>query len=233
MKLKDFQNHYLFFTNKNLNKISMQINLFSKNYKNYFLYLGWILLFIMLFFKGCSNKQQSKEKVKIQTKEVKGETIIKTNIVHVPIIKKVRDTFGVGFYVSQIDKLFDENNKMQLEFIKMDSLQKIQAYNKAIEINVFKQSFDDKYINAQISGEVSGKIHAMKFDYTIKAQTLEVDAPKRKLSVLGGFFIANDIELQKPLFGAELNAINKKGNLLKIAYDTEKRIYFGYSKKLF
>ena len=122
---------------------------------------------------------------------------------------------------------------MQNEFIKMDSLAKIEAYAKAIEINTFKQSFDDKYINAQVSGEVSGKIHAMKFDYTIKPQTLEVDAPKRKISVLGGVFIANDIQLQKPLFGAELDILNKKGNLLKIAYDTDKRVYFGYSKKLF
>jgi hypothetical protein len=200
---------------------------------NYLTWLGWVLFIALLFFKGCNPEPQFAEKIKIQTKEVKGKAIIKTNIVHIPITKKVRDTAGVGFYVSQIDKLFEENNRMQLEFIKMDSLQQIEAYKKAIEINAFKQSFDDKYINASVSGEVSGKIHAMKFDYTIKAQTIEVDAPKRKLSVLGGFFIANDIKLQKPLFGAELDILNRKGNLLRVALDTEKRFYFGYSKKLF
>jgi hypothetical protein len=200
---------------------------------NYLTWLGWVLFIALLFFKGCNPEPQFAEKIKIQTKEVKGKAIIKTNIVHVPITKKVRDTAGVGFYVSQIDKLFEENNRMQNDFIKMDSLAQIQAYNKAIEINAFKQSFDDKYINASVSGEVSGKIHAMKFDYTIKAQTIEVDAPKRKLSVLGGFFIANDIKLQKPLFGAELDILNRKGNLLRVALDTEKRFYFGYSKKLF
>lgn len=200
---------------------------------NYLTWLGWILLFIVLFFRGCNTGIQTAEKIKVVTKEIKGKTIIKTNIVHIPITKKVRDTAGVGFYVGQIDKLFAENNKMQNEFIKMDSLQKIEAYNKAIQINTFKQSFDDKYINAQVSGEVSGNIHAMKFDYIIKAQTMQVNAPKRKINVLGGFFIANDIQLQKPLFGAELDILNNKGNLLKIAYDIEKRIYFGYSKKLF
>lgn len=200
---------------------------------NYLTWLGWVLFIALLFFKGCNPEPQFAEKIKIQTKEVKGKAIIKTNIVHIPITKKVRDTAGVGFYVSQIDKLFEENNRMQNEFIKMDSLQQIEAYKKAIEINAFKQSFDDKYINASVSGEVSGKIHAMKFDYTIKAQTIEVDAPKRKLSVLGGFFIANDIKLQKPLFGAELDILNRKGNLLRVALDTEKRFYFGYSKKLF
>jgi hypothetical protein len=200
---------------------------------NYLIWLGWILFIALLFFKGCNPAIQTADKIKVVTKEVKGKTIIKTNIVHIPITKKVRDTAGVGFYVGQIDKLFAENNKMQNEFIKMDSLQKIEAYNKAIEINAFKQSFDDEYINASVNGEVSGKIHNMTFNYTIKPQTLEVDAPKRKLSVLGGFFIANDIQLQKPLFGAELDILNKKGNLLRVAFDTDKRFYFGYSKKLF
>ena len=200
---------------------------------NYLTWLGWVLLFIVLFFRGCEPKPQTAEKIKLVTKEVKGKTIIKTNIVHVPITKKVRDTSGTGFYVAQIDKLFEENNQMQLEFMKMDSVAKIQAYNKAIEIKAFKQSFDDEYINASVNGEVSGKIHSMAFNYTIKPQTLEVDAPKRKLSVLGGFFIGNDIQIQKPLFGAELDILNKKGNLLRVAFDTDKRFYFGYSKKLF
>lgn len=200
---------------------------------NYLTWLGWILFIALLFFKGCNPAIQTADKIKVVTKEVKGKTIIKTNIVHIPITKKVRDTAGVGFYVGQIDKLFAENNKMQNEFIKMDSLQKIEAYNKAIEISAFKQSFDDEYINASVNGEVSGKIHSMAFNYTIKPQTLEVDAPKRKLSVLGGFFIGNDIQIQKPLFGAELDILNKKGNLLRVAFDTDKRFYFGYSKKLF
>lgn len=200
---------------------------------NYLTWLGWILFIALLFFKGCNPAIQTADKIKVVTKEVKGKTIIKTNIVHIPITKKVRDTAGVGFYVGQIDKLFAENNKMQNEFIKMDSLQKIEAYNKAIEISAFKQSFDDEYINASVNGEVSGKIHSMAFNYTIKPQTLKVDAPKRKLSVLGGFFIGNDIQIQKPLFGAELDILNKKGNLLRVAFDTDKRFYFGYSKKLF
>lgn len=200
---------------------------------NYYAWLGWVLFFLVLFFRGCNPTPQIAEKIKVVTKEIKGETIIKTNIVHVPITKNVRDTSGVGFYVSQIDKLFEENNRMQLEFQQMDSLSQIQAYAKAIEINEFKQQFNDEYIDAYVSGVISGKIHAMKFDYTIKPRTTEVDAPKRKISILGGVFIANDIKLQKPLFGAELNVLNNKSNLLKIAYDTDKRIYFGYSKKLF
>lgn len=196
-------------------------------------WLGWVILFIVLFFRGCGSEPQFAEKIKIQTKEVKGKAIIQTNIVHVPITKKVRDTAGVGFYVSQIDKLFKENNKMQNEFIKMDSLAKIEAYAKAIEINTFKQSFDDKYINAQVSGEVSGKIHAMKFDYTIKPQTLEVDAPKPKNNLYLGLNISNTVQLDKPLFSAGIGIRNKRGNIINASFDTEKRIGFGYYLKIF
>jgi hypothetical protein len=200
---------------------------------DYLAYLGWVVLFIVLFFRGCNSEPQFAEKIKIQTKEVKGKAIIQTNIVHVPITKKVRDTAGVGFYVGQIDKLFEENNRMQLEFIKMDSLQQIEAYNKAIEINAFKQQFDDKYINAQVSGEVSGKIHAMKFDYTIKAQTLEVDAPKPKNNLYLGLNVSNNLLLDKPLFSAGIGIKNKRGNIINASFDTEKRIGIGYYLKIF
>lgn len=196
-------------------------------------WLGWVLLFGVLFFRGCKPEPQTAEKIKVITKEIKGDAIIKTNIVHIPITKKVRDTAGVGFYVSQIDKLFVENNRMQLEFMQMDSLQKIEAYNKAIQINAFKQSFDDKYINAQVSGEVSGKIHAMKFDYTIKAQTLEVDAPKLRNNFYVGANVANSLQLDKPLFSAGIGIKNKRGNIINASLDTEKRISLGYYLKIF
>jgi hypothetical protein len=200
---------------------------------NYLTWLGQVLLFIVLFFRGCEPKPQTAEKIKVVTKEIKGETIIKTNIVHVPITKKVRDTSGTGFYVAQIDKLFQENNQMQLEFMKMDSVAKIQAYNKAIEINAFKQQFEDNNINAYVSGEVAGNIKQMRFDYTIKPQTLNVDAPKPKNHLYLGVNVANTLKLDKPLFSAGLGIQNKKGNILNFSFDTEKRIGIGYYKKLF
>lgn len=203
------------------------------NLLDVFVWLGWVLLFGVLFFKGCNPEPQIAEKIKIQTKEVKGDAIIKTNIVHIPITKKFRDTAGVGFYVSQIDKLFEENNRMQLEFMQMDSLQKIEAYNKAIEISSFKQQFDDVNINAYISGEVSGKIHAMKFDYTLKPMTIEVDAPKPKNNLYLGINVANSLQLNKPLFSAGIGLKNKRGNMLNASFDTEKRIGIGYYLKIF
>ena len=200
---------------------------------NYLTWLGWVLFIALLFFRGCNPEPQFTEKIKIKTKEVKGKTIIKTNIVHVPITKTVKDTSGTGFYVAQIDKLFEENNQMQLEFMKMDSLQQIQAYNKAIEINAFKERFSDNYIDAYVSGNVAGNIKQMRLDYTIKPQTLNVDAPKPKNNLYLGVNVANNLQLNKPLFSAGLGLQNKKGNILNFSFDTEKRIGIGYYKKLF
>ena len=200
---------------------------------NYYAWLGWVLFIAVLFFRGCNPTPQIAEKIKVVTKEIKGETIIKTNIVHVPITKKVRDTSGTGFYVSQIDKLFEENNRMQLEFQQMDSLAQIQAYNKAIEINEFKERFNDDYIDAYVSGNVFGEVKEMRFEYTIKSRTTEVDSPKTRNHIYLGVNVANTLQLDKPLFSAELGLMNKKSDMIKAAFDTDKRIYLGYSKKLF
>lgn len=200
---------------------------------NYLTWLGWVLLFVVIFFRGCNPEPQFAEKIKVVTKEVKGTIVTKEKVINIPIIRTLKDTAGTGFYVNQIDKLFEENNKMQLEFLKMDSLQQIQAYNKAIQINAFKQSFDDKYINAQVSGEVAGNVKQMRLDYTIKPQEIKVDAPKPKNNLYLGVNVANTLLLDKPLFSAGIGIKNKRGNILNASFDTEKRIGIGYYLKIF
>lgn len=203
------------------------------NLLDVFVWLGWVLLFGMLFFKGCNPEPQIAEKIKVVTKEVKGSIVTNEKVINVPIVKTIKDTSGTGYYVNQIDKLFDENNKMQLEFLKMDSLQQIEAYNKAIQINAFKQTFDDNYINAQVTGEVAGEVKQMRLDYTIKPQELKVDAPKPKNNLYLGINVANSLQLNKPLFSAAIGIKNKRGNMLNASFDTEKRIGIGYYMKIF
>lgn len=203
------------------------------NLLDVFVWLGWVLLFGVLFFKGCNPEPQTAEKIKVVTKEVKGSIVTNEKVINIPIVRTLKDTAGTGYYVNQIDKLFDENNKMQLEFLKMDSLQQIEAYNKAIQINAFKQTFDDKYINAQITGEVAGEVKQMRLDYTIKPQELKVNAPKPKNNLYLGINVANSLQLNKPLFSAGIGIKNKRGNILNASFDTEKRIGFGYYMKIF
>jgi hypothetical protein len=203
------------------------------NLLDVFVWLGWVLLFGLLFFKGCNPEPQLAEKIKVVTKEIKGSIVTKEKVINIPIVRTLKDTAGTGFYVNQIDKLFEENNKMQLEFLKMDSLQQIEAYNKAIEINAFKQTFDDKYINAQVTGEVMGNVKQMRLDYTIKPQELKVDAPKPKNNLYLGINVANNLQLNKPLFSAGIGIKNKRGNIINASFDTEKRIGIGYYMKIF
>lgn len=203
------------------------------NLLDVFVWLGWVLLFGVLFFKGCNPELQTAEKIKVVTKEIKGSIVTKEKVINIPIVRTIKDTAGTGYYVNQIDKLFEENNKMQLEFLKMDSLQQIEAYNKAIEINTFKQTFDDNYINAQVSGEVMGNVKQMRLDYTIKPQELKVDAPKPKNNLYLGVNVANSLQLNKPLFSAGIGIKNKRGNMLNASFDTEKRIGIGYYLKIF
>ena len=203
------------------------------NLLDVFVWLGWVLLFGVLFFKGCNPEPQIAEKIKVVTKEVKGSIVTNEKVINIPIVRTIKDTAGTGYYVNQIDKLFDENNKMQLEFLKMDSLQQIEAYNKAIQINAFKQQFDDKYINAQVTGEVAGEVKQMRLDYTIKPQELKVDIPKPKNNFYAGINIGNSLQLNKPLFSAGIGIKNKRGNMLNASFDTEKRIGIGYYLKIF
>jgi len=203
------------------------------NLLDVFVWLGWVLLFGVLFFKGCNPELQPAEKIKVVTKEIKGSIVTKEKVINIPIVRTLKDTAGTGYYVNQIDKLFEENNKMQNEFLKMDSLAKIEAYNKAIEINAFKQTFDDNYINAQVSGEVMGNVKQMRLDYTIKPQELKVDAPKPKNNLYLGVNVANSLQLNKPLFSAGIGIKNKRGNMINASFDTEKRIGIGYYLKIF
>lgn len=203
------------------------------NLLDVFVWLGWVLLFGVLFFKGCNPEPQTAEKIKVVTKEVKGSIVTNEKVINIPIVRTVKDTAGTGYYVNQIDKLFDENNKMQLEFLKMDSLSKIEAYNKAIQINAFKQTFDDKYINAQVTGEVAGEVKQMRLDYTIKPQEIKVHIPKPKNNFYIGINVANSLQLNKPLFSAGIGIKNKRGNIINASFDTEKRIGIGYYLKIF
>jgi len=203
------------------------------NLLDVFVWLGWVLLFGVLFFKGCNPELQTAEKIKVVTKEIKGSIVTNEKVINVPIIRTLKDTTGTGFYVNQIDKLFEENNRMQNEFLKMDSLAKIQAYNKAIEINAFKQTFDDNYINAQVTGEVAGNVKQMRLDYTIKPQEIKVNAPKPKNNLYLGLNVANSLQLNKPLFSAGIGIKNKRGNIINASFDTEKRIGIGYYLKIF
>lgn len=214
----------------------MQVNIFSPNYKKYFLYLGWVLLFIVLWFKGCKSSEPQFAQIKIKevTKTLPADTIIKHQVVKVPNKTNAKLSKDILQMYDRLEAYQEEIDNMQSEYNYSDSVKKAKLYALATELKKFDSEFEDDKIKLLISGYVSGgEVKEITPTYTIKEQKIDVPLPKRKISVLTGVFLANDTQLQKPLFGAELGITNKKGNLLKIAFDSEKRIYFGYSVKLF
>lgn len=214
----------------------MQVNIFSPNYKKYFLYLGWVLLFIVLWFRGCESQEPQFAQIKIKeiTKTLPADTIIKHQVVKVPNKTNAKLSKDILQMYDRLEAYQEEIDNMQSEYKYSDSVQKAKLYALATELKKFDSEFEDDKIKLLISGYVSGgEVKEITPTYTIKEQKIDLLLPKRKISVLTGVFLANDIQLQKPLFGAELGIINKKGNQLRFAFDTEKRIYFGYSVKLF
>ena len=199
-------------------------------------FVAFCALLIFVIAKGCESPQPATTKIKIKevTRTLPADTIIKHQIVKVPNKTNDKLSNDILQMYDRIQAYQEEIDNLQSEYGYADSIQKAKMYALATELKKFSSEFEDDKIKILISGYVSGSgVKEITPTYTIKPKKIEVPAPKRKISFLGGVFIANDMQLKKSLFGAELNVLNSKGNLLKIAYDNEQRIYIGYSKKLF
>lgn len=213
-----------------------QINLYKIYKSTNFWLIAFCVLLLFMLVKGCESPEPATTQIKIKevTRTLPTDTIIKHQIVKVP--NKTNDKLSKDILqmYDRIQAYQEEIDNLQSEYSYTDSIQKAKMYSLATELKKFNSEFEDDKIKLLISGYISGsEVKEITPTYTIKEQKIDVPLPKRKISVLGGVFLANDIQLQKPLFGAELGLINNKGNLLKIAYDTEQRIYFGFYKKLF
>lgn len=217
-----------------------QINLFQINYKKILLYLGWILFFLCLWFKGCSNGQKvSNNEVVIKevTKTLPADTIIKNQFVEVS--KMIKDMKSENKLKADIKEMYsrllnyeEETAWMQEEFAHKDSLQKAELYRLATQLKTFESQFEDENIKLKINGILAGgEVKEITPTYTIKEQTVNV--PQTKFRLLAGGGISNTPNLDKPLFNANLGFQNAKGNILRIGYDSENRISVGYEFSLF
>jgi len=212
-----------------------QINLHSPFLKEFFKYLGWILLFIVLWFRGCSGPTISPQIVKVIVQEVKGKFEAKKPV-NVPIGQKVSK--GETIYKENpIDpKLLAENEKLKQDFAKeKDSLKRIIAYNKSIQLNEFSTKFEDDNLLLNINGIVQGEVKKITPSYTIKEKKVEVQVkPKETVfRLLVGGEIGNNTKLDG--FAAKANLIlqNKKGNIISGSFDTNQNIWIGYNISIF
>lgn len=222
----------------------MQINLHSTNFKNGILYFGWILFFLSLWLKGCTGTSApGTTSVTIPAITNTLPTAKGKEIVHVPIEvpKWYKDAKAEKKYLKDISeaeeriKAYQEEiDNMQNEFMWGDSIKQAEMYRLATELKKFESNFEDENLKLTINGIVGGNhVKEITPTYTIKAKKIDVVQKQVKFRLLGGAGLANTLTFDKPLFNANIGLQNAKGNVLRVGYDSESRIFVGYDFSIF
>ena len=217
-----------------------QINLQSPLLREFLKYLGWILLVFVLWFRSCSHTEKSSATAKVIVPEVIGKFEAKKPV-NVPIVNQSKSTplkKGETIYKDNpIDqKLIAENEKLKADFAKeKDSLKRIIAYNKAVQLNKFSSDFEDENVVININGIVQGEVKEITPGYKIKEKKVEVMVkPKETVfRLLGGMELGNNTKLDGFAAKANLMLQNKKGNIISGSFDTNQTIWIGYNFSIF
>lgn len=211
-----------------------QINLQSPLLKEFLKYLGWILLFVVLWFRGCSHNEKSTVTAKVTVPEVKGKFEAKKPVNN-PIGQKVSKV-KTNYIKNPIEpKLLAENEKLKQDFAKAnDSIKKLQ-FAKAVQLNEFSSDFEDENVVININGIVQGEVKEITPNYTIKEKKVEVPVkPKETVfRLLGGLELGNNTKLDGFAAKANLMLQNKKGNIISGSFDTNQTIWIGYNFSIF
>ena len=215
-----------------------QINLQSPYIKEFMKYLGWILLFIVLWFKGFSGATPTPQIAKVIIPEVKGNFQAKKPV-HEAISSRKERT-ATGKEILQVEnpinkKLIAENEKLKKDFAKAnDSIKKL-SFNKAIQLNKFSTKFEDENIVLNVNGVVRGEVKEVTPDYTIKKKEIEVPVKVKEtvFRVLAGGAIGLNKKMNQATYKLDLNFQNRKGNIISVGYDTDNKIWLGYYRTIF
>lgn len=209
-----------------------QINLQSPLLKEAFKYLGWVLLFFVLWFRGCSDNEKSSVTAKVIVPEVKGKFEPKKPS-HTSVSYVLKPTDAKPSVLEQ--NLINENKKLKQDFEKAnDSIKKLQ-FAKAIQLNKFSTDFEDDNLLLNIDGIVQGEVKEITPSYTIKPKKVEVQVkPKETVfRLLGGLELGNNTKLDGFAAKGNLMFQNRKGNIISASFDTNQTIWIGYNFSIF
>jgi len=218
----------------------MQINLHNSKFKNGILYFGWILFFACLFFRGCGTSVPGTTiTIPAITKTLPADTIVK----HEPIevLKWYKDRTNEKKLSKDILEMHDrlqayqeEIDNMQSEFQWGDSIKQAELYRLATELKKFESNFEDENLKLTINGIVGGnEVKEITPIYTIKERKIDVPQKQVKFRMLVGGGLGNSLTFDKPLFNGSVGFQNAKGNILRVGYDSESRIFVGYDFSIF
>ena len=217
----------------------MSINSYSPLWKEFLKYLGWILLFVFLWFRGCSGSAPSTQIAKVIIPEVKG-TFDSKKPVHEPVLipsnSRELKKGKITFIENPIDKkLIAENEKLKSVFAKANDSIKQLSFNKSIQLNKFSTKFEDENLLLNINGVVQGEVKEITPNYTIKEKKIEVPVKVKEtvFRILGGLEVGNTAQLDAFKLKANLMFQNRKGNIISGSFDTDQTIWVGYNVSIF
>jgi hypothetical protein len=201
-----------------------QINLFTPFWKEALKYLGWVLLFVVLWFNGCSRSAPTPQTAKVIVPEVKGKFEAKKPV-HEPILNKPNSTQLKISTEPQslstepsplVQKLIEENKKLAQDFAKAnDSIKKL-LFDKAVQLNKFSTDFEDENLTLNINGVVQGEVKEITPNYTIKKKTISVPVKQKEtvFRVLAGGAVGLNKDLNQAAYKLDLNFQNRKGDII-------------------
>ena len=198
-----------------------QINLFQL--KKAFPYLGWVLLFLVLWFKGCGNSDVEKNSITIPaiTKVFPVDTIIEHKVVEVK--KWYKDKSNEEKLQKDVLEMYDriqgyqeEIDNMQSEFMWSDSIKKAEMFRLATELKEFNENYEDVNFKLNIKGFI-GANKIKEFTPTITSKEKEIDVVQKQVNfrMLAGGGIGINKELNQGTWKANVGFQNKKGNILR------------------
>lgn len=215
--------------------------MFNPFLKEGFKLLGWVLLFLLLWFNGCSSKKQDST-VKVTTKEIKSEfpkqVPTNTKIINE---KKDRNFFNKNEKeeVKIDNKIVEENLKLKEEYLKeTNPAIKDTLFSKVVSLNKFSSNFEDENITININGIVQGEVKEITPYYTIKKKNIDIPLKQKEtvLRVLVGGSLGINKELNQFSYKTDIGFQNAKGDILEINYlqvGSEKFGMIGYKKSIF
>lgn len=192
---------------------------------------------IIAFFKGCFSENET---VTVTHKPITGKTTIaepQTVIIHDTVFVP-KKYFGPDLsnadelkWKSIYDSVLNANIQMQIQFAK--SKNKDSIYKETISPKAFTRTWDNDTLNATVYGIYFGAIPNIQLKYTIKSRKQEVKVPQTVFRLLGGIETGMTKDMNKFNIKANLGFQNKKGNVFSAGFDSDQRIYLGYTTSIF
>ena len=109
-----------------------------------------------------------------------------------------------------------------------DSLQRYKMFAEAVGERDYNIVQEDSMLRIESKIKARGEVLQSKVSYTIKPREISVKVPEVRFRMLAGAEVNNMGVLK-----GNVHLQNKKGDLFTASYDTDRRIWVGYSFSLF